>query len=647
MVHAQEGLSYDEALEVLGYKPGAIVSPHFAVFREVERKLGELALGARDAERRARACRELERLSAALRVVEAESYREPSLRARGAWPRFVLSLILVAGVVGAMWHGNRLMLSEEQTRDVRKLETLAVDGRIAVESRDWVRAEKIYADLALLEAGSVRAQDGLRLVAEGKEEARRQKLGFLVGSARAAMEEREWDEAENRLKQVLTMEEGHPDVAGLLEEIRKGRVYDQVAILLESAQESLRDEEWASLADYTSKLEALDPEHAQLAVFKAAAVEGMKIIEERRVRARGLYEEALAMDNGEFSEVALESLREAIRLDNREEYQQLYNKMSGYARLLRVPDDYSTIGEALAAARPNDKVRVGEGIYTEALILNARVDLEGAGRDETVIQCEAEDASVLLVTREARGSRVAGLTLKQTGLALTPERYPVAVADGSDLNLEDCHIEHGSGHGVAVINGGRARLRNVRVVKCGWDGLAVNGEDSSAEADDCRFESNFHHGIDAWGGGRVAIRKSRSTRNGLAGIVLMSRGVPSEISQCTIDGNREVGVSVSNGVRAVLRANRVQGNLLGGVLVEGDGTVAAMEGNVAEKNNAFGIVVDRASKADPFRDNISRGNTGEQVQLQAVMPQEAIAPPLFLDLPASKPVEAGPAAQSE
>ena len=132
-----------------------------------------------------------------------------------------------------------------------------------------------------------------------------------------------------------------------------------------------------------------------------------------------------------------------------------------------------------------------------------------------------------------------------------------------------------------------------------------------------------------------------------SGIVLMSRGVPSEISQCTIDGNREVGVSVSNGVRAVLRANRVQGNLLGGVLVEGDGTVAAMEGNVAEKNNAFGIVVDRASKADPFRDNISRGNTGEQVQLQAVMPQEAIAPPLFLDLTASKPVEAGPAAQSE
>ena len=645
MAGVQEELSYGEALKVLGYRTGAIVSPHLASFREVEEKLRDFVHRSRDEERRHRARRELERLSAALRVLEAESYREPPTRARGAWLRLLLSVLLVGCVVGALWQGNRLLVTEGQNREVLNLDRLATDGRLAVENRDWVRAEKIYAQLASLEPESVRARDGFRLISQGKEEARRQKLGFLVGSARAAMDERKWDEAEDRLREVLIMEKEHPDVAGLLEEVGKGRVYDQVAVLLESAEEALRDEEWEGLAAFTSKLEVLDPEHAKLESFRAAAAKGMKLIEEQRLRARELYAGALAMDNGEFSEVALESLREAIRLDNQEDYQALYNKMSSYTRLLKVPDDFPTITEALAAARTNDKVRVGRGTFTESLMLDVKVDLEGAGREATIIQCEAKSASVVLVTREASGSRIAGLALQQTGMVLTAERYPVALADGSELSLEDCHLEHGSGHGVAVINGGRARLRNVRVVKCGWDGLAVNGEGSSAEAVDCRFESNFHHGVDAWGGGRVAIRKSRATRNGLAGVVLMSRGIRSEIIQCTIDGNREVGVSVSDGARALLRANRVQGNLLGGFLVEGDGTVAAMEGNVAEKNNKFGIVVDQASKVEPFLDNISRGNTGQQIHLQAIMPKEIISPPPFLNLSPTQSVEAGPAVQ--
>ena len=122
----------------------------------------------------------------------------------------------------------------------------------------------------------------------------------------------------------------------------------------------------------------------------------------------------------------------------------------------------------------------------------------------------------------------------------------------------------------------------------------------------------------------------------------MSKGMQSELVQCTIDGNREVGISISNGARAVLRANRAQGNLLGGILVVGDGTTAAMEGNVAEKNNKFGIEVDRRSTARPFRDNIARENTGEQLRLQAIMPEEVVPPPSLLDVSAKKAVEAGP-----
>ena len=638
----QEQLSYEDAMRVLGYEADAIVSPHLPLFKKVAGKLEALVNSTKDDHLRKNFSDELYRLKEALRVVESERDREPSLRGEGMGLRLGLALLIAGILVAAAWYGNRTIEEGGYLRDREGIARLEAMARLAEESRDWSGAEEVYAELNKLIPDSARVREGLARVADGRAEARRQKLGFLVGSIRASMEGRNWEEAERLLGNLREMEVDHPEIGSFIKVIQTGRVSDRIAGLLEQAEEALKEEQWVSLGDHTAKLEAIAPDHKQLARFKTATEEGMKVLEGRRVRARELYEKALALDNGEFSDPALETLREAIRLDNRTDYQNLYNKMSAYTRLLKVPGDYSTITEALAAARTNDKIRLGEGVFNESLSMNVKVDLEGAGRGKTVIQCEAQKASVLLSAKEASGSRVAALTLRQTGIYLAAERYPVALADGGELVLEDCLIEGGAGHGVAVINGGSARLRSVEVLKCGWDGLAVNGEGSVAHAENCRFDSNFHHGIDAWGGGRVTVRSSRATRNGLAGAVIMSRGVRSELVQCTIDRNREVGISISNGTVAVLRSNRVEENLLGGVMVEGEGTAAGMEGNVAERNRKFGIMVDRRSVVEPFRDNETKDNVGEQLMLKAVMPEEVVPPPPVLDVSGGKSVEPGP-----
>ena len=638
----QEQLSYEDAMRVLGYEADAIVSPHLPLFKKVAGKLEALVNSTKDDHLRKNFSDELYRLKEALRVVEAERDREPSLRGEGMGLRLGLALLIAGILVAAAWYGNRTIEEGGYLRDREGIARLEAMARLAEESRDWSGAEEVYAELNKLIPDSARVREGLARVADGREEARRQKLGFLVGSIRASMEGRNWEEAERLLGNLREMEVDHPEIGSFIKVIQTGRVSDRIAGLLEQAEEALKEEQWVSLGDHTAKLEAIAPDHKQLARFKTATEEGMKVLEGRRVRARELYEKALALDNGEFSDPALETLREAIRLDNRTDYQNLYNKMSAYTRLLKVPGDYSTITEALAAARTNDKIRLGEGVFNESLSMNVKVDLEGAGRGKTIIQCEAQKASVLLSAKEASGSRVAALTLRQTGIYLAAERYPVALADGGELVLEDCLIEGGAGHGVAVINGGSARLRSVEVLKCGWDGLAVNGEGSVAHAENCRFDSNFHHGIDAWGGGRVTVKSSRATRNGLAGAVIMSRGVRSELVQCTIDRNREVGISISNGTVAVLRSNRVEENLLGGVMVEGEGTAAGMEGNVAERNKKFGIMVDRRSAVEPFRDNETKDNVGEQLMLKAVMPEEVVPPPPVLDVSGGKSVEPGP-----
>jgi hypothetical protein len=629
-------------MRVLGYEPGAIVSPHLPLFRKVASKLEALVSTTKDEYLRENFRDELNRLNEALRVVGAERDREPPLRGSGMRLRLALALLSVAIVVSAAWYGNKRIEEGGYLRDREGIANLEAMARLAEESRDWSGAEAVYAELNDLIPDSEKVRAGFARVADGRAEARRQKLGFLVGSIRAAVEGRSWEEAEQLLGDLRKMEVGHPEIRSFIKVIQAGRVSDRIAGLLEQAEEALKEEQWVALADHTAKLETISPDHQHLARFKAATAEGMRVLEERRVRARELYEKALALDDGEFSEPALETLREAIRLDNRKDYQDLYNKMSAYTRLLKVPGDYSTITEALAAARSNDKIRLGEGVFAEALSLNVKVDIEGAGTGKSIIQCEAEKASVLLSTKEAGGSRVAALTLRQTGISLAAERYPVALADGAELVLEDCLIEGGAGHGVAVINGGSVSLRNVRVLKCGWDGLAVNGDGSVADAVDCRFDSNFHHGIDAWGGGRVTVKSSRATKNGLAGVVIMSRGVRSELVQCTIDRNREVGVSISNGTIAVLRSNRVEENLLGGIMIEGEGTTAGMEGNVTERNSKFGIMADRRSTIEPFRENETKENIGEQLMLKAVMPEEVVQPPPMLDVSGGKFLERGP-----
>jgi len=632
-VRLQEELSYEDAVRTLGFEPGAAVSAHLPAFRQVEARLCELIDATPDEDRKARFREELARLNEALRVVEESRDREGPGRRRGGTARFLLSLAVVGGVVWAAHWANQRVLEEKVLHVERQIESLAVDGRIAMEMRRWAEAEKVYRRMLDLDPGSRRGREGLRSILEGREVERRQQIGFLVGTVQAAIEQRDWEAAESTVKELRDLEPDHPQVKEFLVRIEDGRRRDQITVLFENAEEALREERWDELVRRTAELESLAPDHGDLPRLKGLAAQGMRLMEERREKARQLYLVALRADHGAYSQEAMDALREAIRLAPQPEYQALYERLSSYVRTLEVPGEFATIGEALAAARPKDKVRVAEGVYKESLRFPVNVDIEGSGEEETIIECDAREASVLVVDAESSGSRVARFTLRQTGIDLTDERYPVVAVDGGELRLEDCVVEEGSGHGIAVVNGGVGELRSVRVRECGWDGLSVYGSGSRAVVTECRFDDNLHHGMDAWDGGSLRAVKSRCSGNGLTGAVLMSPGVESALTQCTLDRNREVGVLVSGGGSAELVSNRSCENLLGGFLIEGEGTEAALFGNIAENNQKAGIVVDRQSTLRRFEKNVSEGNSGEQVQLEADLPDPLITPPPSLPPP--------------
>ncbi len=73
-------------MKVLGFEPGAMVSPHLPVLRKVEDRICKLIETTEDEALKARYCEELAVLNEALRVIEAEKDREPPARpGAGGW----------------------------------------------------------------------------------------------------------------------------------------------------------------------------------------------------------------------------------------------------------------------------------------------------------------------------------------------------------------------------------------------------------------------------------------------------------------------------------------------------------------------------------------------------------------------------------
>ena len=99
------------------------------------------------------------------------------------------------------------------------------------------------------------------------------------------------------------------------------------------------------------------------------------------------------------------------------------------------------------------------GFITRRLWFPTGVELVGESRGDTIIECPADIGAVITVLSDARGVRVASLTLRHSGLVNDEERFPIVAIDGGKMEGEDLAVVRASGHGIAVLNGGNAKFR--------------------------------------------------------------------------------------------------------------------------------------------------------------------------------------------
>jgi tetratricopeptide (TPR) repeat protein len=616
---SDSGMSYQEASKVLGLKPGETVASYRRAFEEVRKHMQRLRDEAETEEGRQTYDRELARFEQALEVATKNRPRKSKL---GLWIFFLFLLGALGGV--GYFYGPELVSHEVIKREA---ESRLPEGHVAVEARNWSEAEKIYQEILAASPRSKEAKEGLRRVEEGRDIEKKQQVGFLLGRSQALMELRRWDEAEKAMTEALEMEPDDPQLIALAERMEEGRRRDQIERLVEEVEEASREEQWEIVVSKVDELRAADPENENLPRLQDAKKRAEEILAQNRTQAEILYREARSLDDGTYSELGLRFLREAQRLSPSQEAADLYRKMSSYVQTVTVPEEAPTIAEGLARVRSGDKILLSKGTYEERLLIPAGVVIESVD-GEAKLAVSAEEGSVIVVEGEGAPVRLVGLTISHEGISQAEERFPVALVQGGSLILEGCEVSYGSGHGIAVTDGGQCEMIDSEVKGCGWDGIVVKGQGSKLVCRESRIISNLHHGLDVWEGGVVEVARSRFQDNGLTGILLASAEAECRVENSGIERNREVGVVISAGAHAVLKGNRIAENLLGGVFAEGEGSQLTLIDNEIVQNQKAGLVVAIEASLESDVDNDVRDNDGKQKWLDVDF--SALSEPLVL-----------------
>ncbi|MBU1698672.1 MAG: T9SS type A sorting domain-containing protein [Candidatus Eisenbacteria bacterium] len=189
----------------------------------------------------------------------------------------------------------------------------------------------------------------------------------------------------------------------------------------------------------------------------------------------------------------------------------------GIPPVLRVPDDYETIPDAILAAPPGAEIQVGEGIYPESVVVDRPIRLRGQGRTTRISLAESETTRCVHILESAgRITRIDSLTI---------ERGAPASGSGGGLLAEAPVTVHACNfyyNRAGLGNGGAACLApGSQVLGSNFMYNGLNGGESGVVSDpfagahgvagalfclDCRVENSQFEGNFAPCVGAAAVR---------------------------------------------------------------------------------------------------------------------------------------------
>ncbi|MCX6830124.1 MAG: right-handed parallel beta-helix repeat-containing protein [candidate division Zixibacteria bacterium] len=250
--------------------------------------------------------------------------------------------------------------------------------------------------------------------------------------------------------------------------------------------------------------------------------------------------------------------------------------------------DHLTLGDALKAAKPGDRILVRPGLYKEGVTIDKPVEIIGDGAlGEVVIEAKGKDTVVFM----ANMGRVANLTLRQVGGG---DWYCIDITQGR-LDLEGCDITSQSRSCVKIHGGADPRLCRNQIHESKRGGVYIL-EYGQGSLEDNDIYGNMMSGVVIKTGGNPILRRNRIHDSREDGILVGQYG-QGVIEDNDIFGNAFAGVEIREGGNPTLRRNRIYKNLYEAIWVYKGGQGVFEDNDLrGNANGAWDIAADCLDK---------------------------------------------------
>jgi F-box protein 11 len=267
---------------------------------------------------------------------------------------------------------------------------------------------------------------------------------------------------------------------------------------------------------------------------------------------------------------------------------------------------FTTIGAAIKAARPGDRILVRPGLYQEGLVVNKPLEILGDG---PVADIEVQARGRNAVAFRASIGRVANLTLRQVGGA--GQWYGVDISQGR-LELEGCNISSQSLTCVAIRDGADPRLRR-NTIHDNVEGGVLVYDGGLGTLEDNYITANSLADVQIESGGNPTLRRNQIRGGpGIGGVLIRDSGLGT-LEDNDITGSQSAGVEIDGGANPTLHRNQIHDNVECGVYVHDDG-LGTLEDNDITANGQVGVEIESGGNPTLRRNRIKR-NTHEAVRI--------------------------------